>query len=307
MRDVVAVVEAHGGALLGTDAVRLSGRSAVQRELSRGLLLRPFPRVLVTANRARDADTLMRAALIHTGPIAALSHVSALLAHGLPVSHSPLPVHVTVSASRRLRGNRHLRVHRRSAFITAPGATTERYGLTVVSVERAIVESWPDLPEHERRAPAIVAVSEGRTTAQRLLEEVLTLPRLTGRAQVLALIDVLGTGCRSVLEIWGYRQVLDDPRLPEATWQYPVRLAGRWIFLDVAYRRVLVNVELDGARYHFGRVERERDMRRDAALARLGWVTLRFSHDRLHEQPAQVREELLAVVATRERQLRLPA
>jgi very-short-patch-repair endonuclease len=42
-----------------------------------------------------------------------------------------------------------------------------------------------------------------------------------------------------------------------------------------------VNIELDGAKYHFAPIHRERDMRRDAALAKLGWLTLRFSHDRL--------------------------
>ncbi len=78
---------------------------------------------------------------------------------------------------------------------------------------------------------------------------------------------------------------------------------GRRAHLDVAYESELVDIELDGSRYHFGFERRERDMRRDAALAALGWLVLRFSHRRLHEEPDAVRREILATLEVRRRQL----
>ena len=55
-------------------------------------------------------------------------------------------------------------------------------------------------------------------------------------------------------------------------------------------------VELDGAAFHGSAEDRERDTRRDAGLAALGWVVLRFSYRRLTTDPAGCRAEIEAVV-----------
>ena len=82
-------------------------------------------------------------------------------------------------------------------------------------------------------------------------------------------------------------------------------LAG--IYLDRLYDGAMVNVELDGAAYHGEPGQRERDLRRDAALAALGFVTVRFSHLRLHADPDGVRAQLVEVLAVRRRQLGVSA
>ena len=51
--------------------------------------------------------------------------------------------------------------------------------------------------------------------------------------------------------------------------------------------------------------QRERDIRRDAALATLGYLTVRFSHLRLHADPEGCIEELLAILAARRAQFGL--
>ncbi len=58
-------------------------------------------------------------------------------------------------------------------------------------------------------------------------------------------------------------------------------------------------VELDGAAFHGSRKQRERDLRRDTALAALGWVVLRFSYARLMSDPEGCRREIVAVVSAR--------
>ena len=47
--------------------------------------------------------------------------------------------------------------------------------------------------------------------------------------------------------------------------------------------------------------EREIDLRRDALLATVGILVVRFSHRRLTADPAQVRQETLAILASRSR------
>jgi len=80
----------------------------------------------------------------------------------------------------------------------------------------------------------------------------------------------------------------------------PVRLGTRTVYLDVAYEAEMVAVELDGSAYHG---DRDRDSRRDIALAALGWLTLRFSHRRLHNETEPVRRELRITLEIRRRQL----
>ena len=53
-----------------------------------------------------------------------------------------------------------------------------------------------------------------------------------------------------------------------------------------------VAVELDGAAFHGSREARERDLRRDTALAAAGWIVLRFSYARLIADPDGCRREI---------------
>ena len=115
------------------------------------------------------------------------------------------------------------------------------------------------------------------------------------------LLDLVAGGCESELEIWGVRRVLPGPpEVPACVQQHPVRLHdGRWVRLDAAYVETRVAVELDGAAFHGSRVARERDLRRDSALAALGWVVLRFSYERLSQDPEGCRAEIVAVILQR--------
>jgi hypothetical protein len=126
-------------------------------------------------------------------------------------------------------------------------------------------------------------------------------PVHAGRAQLAALLDLVADGCESELEIWGVTNVLPGPpRLPRWVQQYAIRLGdGRSVRLDAAYPDVRVAVELDGAAFHGSRQARERDLRRDTALASLGWVVLRFSYARLMADPEGCRREIEAVVLGR--------
>ncbi len=140
------------------------------------------------------------------------------------------------------------------------------------------------------------------TTPSRLRHALDGAPKLAGRSAFRTLLDLLEQGCHSELEIWGYLDVFRHPALPSSRAQVPVRVNGRTVYVDRLFEAELVDVELDGRKYHSAPQDRERDLRRDAALARLGLLVVRFSHDRI-VHPREVRDELLEILHVRRRQL----
>jgi hypothetical protein len=122
---------------------------------------------------------------------------------------------------------------------------------------------------------------------------------LPDRAELLRLVNLLALGCRSELELWGHDWVFSGPDLPRIERNVPVRVDGRTIYLDTYCPEARVNFELDGAKYHTSARDRERDSRRDAALAAMGIMVVRFTHDQLVHHPEWVRAQVRAIVAAR--------
>lgn len=122
---------------------------------------------------------------------------------------------------------------------------------------------------------------------------------LPGRGELTRLLNLLARGCRSELEIWGYDRVFAGRDMPPVEREVPMRIGMRTIYLDVFARQAAVDFELDGARWHTSPRDRERDARRDAALATMNIMVVRFTHDRLMRSPDEVRAEVKAIVARR--------
>lgn len=122
-----------------------------------------------------------------------------------------------------------------------------------------------------------------------------------GRAALSSLLELVAGGCQSELEIWGVLHALPGPpHVPPYAQQHRVTLPdGRWMDLDAAWPEARVAVELDGAAFHGSREARERDLRRDTALAGAGWIVLRFSYARLVADPDGCRREIVAALRHR--------
>jgi very-short-patch-repair endonuclease len=145
------------------------------------------------------------------------------------------------------------------------------------------------------------------TTPARLWEALQSAPRLAGRRQLVRLVNLLRIGCRSPLELWGYEQVFGGPEFASLRWQVPVRLGDRTVYLDALDPTSGVNLELDGAKYHASPADRERDLRRDAALVALGLIVVRLTHHHLNfEVEWSRRAALSAMTAHRRRNWTLP-
>lgn len=187
----------------------------------------------------------------------------------------------------------------------SPGAYSDRRrvdGLPVSPVERAVVDVWgrpAGLGQPDVRAAAIVAVRRRLCSAADLAFELSQQPRLPGRAELAALVGLLADGCQSELEIWGCLQVLRAPGMPSFVQQKRVSVGGETFLLDAACEDVMLAIEMDGAAWHGSRKQRQRDIRRDALLATVGWQTMRFSFARLTQASERCQHEITATHAAR--------
>ena len=283
----------------------VTSSSSVSRWLVQGALVLVHPGVLALAERSADWAVRARAAVLWSrGP---LSHLSALAVHELVATPPPGPLHVTVPADRWPRGAPEVVAHR----TTLPVRLCRARGLPVLEPARSLVDAW-SWASSPRRNPA--ARSETPLVRQAVIEAVRTrsvdlvdvrdesaAQRLhAGRAALTGLLDLVAGGCQSELEIWSVTQVLRLPGLPPPVQQHRVVLLdGRRVDLDAAWPQARVAVELDGAAFHGSRDQRERDLRRDTALAAPGWVVLRFSYRRLTTDPEGCRREIEAVLRRR--------
>jgi very-short-patch-repair endonuclease len=293
------------GLLTSADARRTASAHALGYAVRAGQLTRRFPGVYLDAVHADDPHLVRRAALHYARGRAALSHLTALQVWNLlgrPESAPPpeqWAVHLTVAPSDRLKPRPGLAVHRRVGFRPEPPLVRQRAGLVVVPLERAVVEGWPLLPAADRREPAILAVQRRLTTPPRLAAELAACPRLAGRAELNQLIELLDIGCHSQLELWGHGEVFTGPEFADLRHQVPMTLDNRRIYLDLYSPATRVNFELDGAANHSSVADRERDIRRDSALAARNILVVRFSHRRLTREPDAVRAEAARILVVR--------
>ncbi|WP_326557754.1 endonuclease domain-containing protein [Micromonospora sp. NBC_01796] len=240
-----------------------------------------------------------RAVLMYADGRGALSHTTALDVWALRRQPADEPLHLSIPQGVALRSRSGLVVHRRIGFEVAPPQAMIRGNLRVVRIERALVEAWPLLAPAERPESVIGAVNQRLTTPDRIGVALMALPRLSGRAELRVLLDRLAAGCRSALEIWGHDHVFTGPGMPRFQRQVRIQVANRTMYLDVYAERERVAFELDGAATHGDPRQREIDLRRDALLATVGIMVVRFSHRRLVHDTAQVRREIIAILATR--------
>jgi very-short-patch-repair endonuclease len=294
------LLDAGNGILRRPDVLINVDHDVLDQALLSGQLVRVFPETYVRPSLVNDRAAMVDAALAYANGHAALSHLSALAAWRLPVPPGG-PIHLITDSTHRLRGVPGLKVHRRDGLELIPPTVVSRGGWPTTRLEQSIIDSWPLLDGDASRAPAIYAVSQRMTTPGRLREALQTAPRLAGRRLFVRMIRLLAGGCRSNLEIWGYDQVFRGGEFDRLRWQVPVRVGQRTVYLDVFDDRTGVNFELDGAKYHADPASRERDLRRDAALAVLGITVVRFTHNRLVREPDEVAREARAILRTRGR------
>lgn len=298
---VRAAIEANAGLATRRQLLERIPALILDGHIGRRSLIRVFPHVYRLRETVESKDLLLRAALLHAGPEAALSHTTALAVWGLRTLERPL--HLTVDHDIRRAGAQGLVVHRRLRFDPASAQCVRRNGLPVTTLARTIVDSWPLLPVAERRPLALDVTRRGLTTAAHLREALGERANVGGRRLLLQTIDLIEDGCQSELEAHGVLTVFRHRSLPRSVGQYRVKLAGRTVKLDRAWPEAKLAVELDGARHHTSPEDRQADLARDRALAAAGWIVLRFTYADVLRDPAGVRARVREVYRMRLSQL----
>lgn len=297
------LVRANGGLVTRRQLLERMPRQVIDGYVGRRHLVRVFPRVYRLRDGADDDGTILRAALLHAGPAAALSHTTALAVWGLRATERPL--HLTVDQGVKRAGTPELIVHRRLRFDPRSSQCVQRRGLLVTTLPRTVIDSWPLLQVVERRPLALDLANRGLITAQHLDEALAERPNVPGRRGLRQTIDLIADGCRSELEAHGVLKVFRHASLPRSVGQYSVQLPDRRVTLDRAWPEAKLAVELDGARHHTSPEDRRRDLARDRELAALGWIVLRFTYADVLRDPDGVRAKVLEVYRARLEQLRV--
>jgi very-short-patch-repair endonuclease len=295
-RDLAAVVGPDGWSSWESLTAQVD-RKTVARWVGSGRLQRVQPGIYGLPALMGDWRTRVEAAVHATGGV--VSHRSALALWDLVPPGGP--IHLTVEHTRSGRGTAGVVLHR-TRHLAESIRRVE--GLPVSCVERAVVDAWgapAGLSRADVRAAAIGAVRRRLCLPRQLYAEVARRPCLRSRASLVQLIGMLAEGCQSELEIWGCLNVLRGPGMPVFTLQHRVEVAGHRFVLDAACEEVQLAVEMDGAAWHGSQEQRERDIRRDALLATIGWQTLRFGFRRLTSSTGACQRDILAAYRARRR------
>ena len=274
--------------------------SSIKRRLRSGRWERVHPGVYRLAGVASSWAGEVWAGLLAAGPLAVVTHETALGLHGS--SHvPPRPVTVTVphGGHARLDG---VFVHQIDDL--QPHHVVDLEGLPVSSAARAVVEG---------------AATLGRRQLGRVLDD-LVFDRRTSYPQVsICLAEVARRGKPGVAKLGfvlderydgavppgsqlerAMLEALHDAGLPPPQRQVALPGTGEIDGLvDAAYPDCRIILEADGRRWHTRVSDLARDHARDAQAARAGWQTLRFLYETIVHDPAGMCATIADVRAVR--------
>lgn len=201
------------------------------------------------------------AGILLGGEGAVLGHQAAAHLLGLRKAEpDEIAVFVRVPRAPRL-GWRFIRAVRRSAG--DPPRTT---------IEETVLDLCAEADEDEMAALLADSLSQRKTTAKRLLNQLNQRPVLRNRGMLREILGDVSQGAHSALERRYLVQVERAHHLPTATRQQHALRAYR---SDAWYEEYRLLVELDSKLHHTGGAAL-RDMNRDNDHALLGLTTLRF-------------------------------
>ncbi|HYH59134.1 MAG TPA: DUF559 domain-containing protein [Thermoleophilaceae bacterium] len=282
---MVRLAERQGG-VVHRDQLRALGfsSSAILRLEAAHRIHRLYPAVFALGHRVLGEEAQLRAAVMHAGPDAAISHLTAvswweLLELDLEPIHVSTPVQLGSSAGLVIHGRRSVErvTHRDLPVTTIPQTLLDSAGfLPFGRLRKAIAEA-----EFHRLASVdevFSVLGRGRPGSARLRRAlILHQPRL---ARTLSVLEerFLGLCERHAIP------------LPEVN----VTVAG--LMVDALWRAERVVVELDGRAAHATGAAMERDRNRDLTLRAAGYAVLRYTWHQVTRQASAVAADLRAAL-----------
>jgi hypothetical protein len=267
--------------------------SAVTRRVAAGRLQRIYRGVFTVGHAQRTREARWIAAVMASGPDAALSHLDAAALWRIYDSRGAT-IHVTTTtrSPRRLPG-----IRARARRLDAADVTVKD-GIPVTTVARTLV----DLTDVLGRDRVLRAIREAEYLQILDLD---TLAAAVQRARGRRRLSVLNTALarhrpgqivRDELE-HRFLELVHAAGLPEPETNVKVATRRREYTVDCLWPREGVAVELDGRAAHARTAAFESDRARDAALSAVGLRPLRFTWHRVTEEGSDVIAELTATLA----------
>jgi very-short-patch-repair endonuclease len=259
------------------------GRSVVRDRVAAGRWFRaPFAGVYSLVPPPLDRLRTIKAAALACGHRSLPSHWSA--AEVLGIAEPPLlPVHITRPCGSGVR-RANLVVHR--SFVP-PCDTTGRDGILCTSAARTIAD-LAATTEPEELERILIAADSLRIVNHRRLEE-LAAERRGAKALRSLLSDdpiVVRSGRETELLQAFRRAGLPEPIVNGVVEGYEV---------DYHWPEPRLVVELDGWRFHGGRMRMNTDRERDQVLALAGWRIIRFTRDQVVVDPDECARRIAAI------------
>jgi very-short-patch-repair endonuclease len=269
--------------------------------LKSGAATRLAPGIYASATHAHSAATRIDAASEWAGTPAWIGGAAALFLAGV-ASDPPPRIEVVVPAGRRMSGRPSwVRVRRLS--YRPPTVRLERWRAVDPAV--AWCHAFSEMP-HDGRVSALCALVAAQPRAMEMVANAAReLPVLRGRRRMIEVASHVAAGAESFLEVHAMQEVFVGAGFAGLLRQHVVNTGERRYRLDLYDPRSMTAIETDGAQFHSSDTHWQRDIRRDADLAALGILTLRFSYWDLLERPEWCRDRTLEVMLRRRRDVAL--
>jgi hypothetical protein len=284
-RGVVEIASRQHGAFTRTQASGAgASRSAIHHRIRTDRWVVAAPGVLVLSGSEDNQAQQLTVALLSLGPTGVASHQSAGRLGRLDAMPPGRAVTVPHFDHRRRKGVtvHQQRLHQADLTVidgfpvtTVPRTVCDLAMIISLARLRHVVET-----AHLDRLCTITSIG---TTLLR----VGTIGR-PGSERLVTVLDDLGPGepvGRTVLEA-KLDDILDRSGLPNGVPQHPLPGVGRRSGLvDRAFPEAKLIIEADGRRWHARNAAMSTDRQRDFEAGRLGWFTVRITHNQLVDDP----------------------
>jgi predicted transcriptional regulator of viral defense system len=261
--------------------------AGIKRRIADERLHPVHPGVYAVGHRALSAEGRLAAALLHAGPGAALSHLTAAWWWQL-LSREPSRIHV--STCRRVSSLQAVFVHHPRHL-----ERTSHRGLPVTTVPRTLLDCASMLPPPALRRALSEALYLRIATPSAIAAQLRRGHR--GSAPLRAALTRHTPQLARTLSVLEERflALCEQFEIPDP--EVNGKVGG--LMVDALWRAQRVVVELDGHAAHANPAAVERDRRRELALRGAGYYVLRYTWQQVTEHPDEVAADLRALLRGR--------
>jgi very-short-patch-repair endonuclease len=271
-----------------------SSLSAARTAIANGVVVRLMRNTYVAAEHSDSLAGRTSAALRWLGPPAAIGGLAALYAFRL-IDEAPSTLEVIVPVGTRRACPYWLRLT--CASYEFPVAWWGDW--PVATPGFALAQAFGHVPRTQQSDLVFGTLRSRTFTVPEARLALTSMPRVRDRRRLARLLDSASAGAESHLEHVSLTSVFNTKEFSTLIRQHHLRVDGQRFRLDMYDAQTRTAIELDGAAFHDGAGQRERDLRRDAALASVGILTIRLSYRDVTNRPEWCRATVRATLRAR--------